>query len=139
MSLFKDFSTNQDKEKTGIWVEYSPNEDGSVPRFRIARLGGANRRAAVITDRVMKPFARQIQLNTLRPEKAEELDRHIFCEACLLDWQGVQDANGQEIPYSFENAIDLFTQLPDLFTDLKLRSMQAASFRDEQLDGDSKN
>ena len=139
MSLFKQFETNKTAEQDGIWVEYGPNEDGTVPGFKIARAGKSNKKWAKAIERATKPHRRLMELGTLDNAVAEKLMRGVFVEAILIDWRNVRDKDGKELQLNKVNAENLFEALPELYDDLNDKANKAAMFRDEALETEAKN
>mgnify|MGYP003439894611 FL=1 len=134
MSLYSIFKTNKDLEVKGIDLQYG---EGII--ITIARAGGANPVYARVVEAKTKPYRRQIQSETISAELSEQLTREIYAEAIVLDWEGVTDENGEIMPFTKENAVKLFKDLPDLFADIKEQAGKAALFRNDVLAADSKN
>jgi hypothetical protein len=139
MSLFSEFKTNKSAEIEGVEVPYSKNDDGTIPTFRIARMGRSNSNYRKTLERETRPFRRQMELETLSNEMADEITLKVFVSSILLGWNNVQDENGQEIPFNQENAIALMRNLPDLYDDLSNKASKASLFRDAMMERDSKN
>lgn len=139
MSIFDDFGTNQKAEVEGVWVEYSENKDGTVCAFKVSRMGKSNKKYTKALDRATKPVRRQIELKTLKDDKAEEIFLQVFVDTVLLDWRNVQRQDGTEIPFSKEKAMEVMRALPDLYDDLQEKAKEMALFRQEVLEEEAKN
>lgn len=146
MSLYKQFKSDPALERAGVLIQYGfvqtpeGEPDSSRPIcFRIARAGGANVAYQRRVEAKVKPYRRQIQTETIDPKVAENLMMEVFCETILLGWENVQDANGVDLPFSKENAVKLFTDLPDLYKDLQEQANKAALFKAELLEADAGN
>lgn len=139
MSLYKDFQTDQTKEAEGVDVQYSPNEDKTIPTFRIRRLASSNQKYAKVLERVTRPYRRQIDMNTIDALLSDKLRRQAFIEGVLVSWDKVQDANGKDIVFNAQNAEMLFSALPELFNDLEKQARDTSLFRIEQQESDAKN
>ena len=87
--------TTEDTE--GRWVNHP-----SGARLRIARAG--NSRYLKATDRFEAPFRRDIQRGKLQSTDQLDILCKAMAQAMLLDWEGVTDADKNEIPYSRETA-----------------------------------
>jgi len=112
-NLSKAYATDKNLETEGKWFEIT--EDVS---FKMKRMGGANaHKLAEIRAIHFKPYARQIAKNTLDKKLQEKLFIRVFVDGCMVDWKGLCDDVG-EIEYSKQNAMDLFTETPDLFDDV---------------------
>lgn len=139
MNLYKMFKTDEHYEKEGIDLIYGDNSKGNQIRIKVARAGGANVKYAKALERRTKPYRRQIQNETIDPKFAEQLIMETFAESVILGWDGVEDEEGNDMPFSFENCIKLFTDLPDLWADVQAQSQKVALFRQEVREEDLKN
>lgn len=139
MSLFKQFATNKEAEQDGIWVEYGPNDDGTIPGFKISRAGKSNKKWAKAIERATKPHRRAMELGTMDNTVAEKLMQGVFIESILTDWRNVQGKDGKALQLTKESATSLFEALPELYDDLNDKANKAAIFRDEALENEAKN
>lgn len=139
MSLFSQFKTDSDKERNGVEITYAANEDGTIPTFIIARAAKSNREWSKEYERQTKPYRRQIELKTFPNEKAEEIALSVFVKIILKGWSNVQDESGNEIPFTQENAIQLFKSLPELYEDLDKQSGDMALFKASAREEEAKN
>jgi hypothetical protein len=105
MDLKKDFSTNKKLEDEGVWIDI-----GDGAKLKIARAG--NKQANAVSKQLAKPYMAQIQYGKLSDEVATQIAVEVMAKAILLDWKGIQ-YDGQEMPYSTDNAIKILTELPD--------------------------
>lgn len=138
-SLYKTFKTNPDLEKAGILIQYGTNSHGEAIAFRIARSGASNAAQMRLLDAKLKPYRRQIQADVMDNDVAKQIMLETFVSTVLLGWEGVEDENDQPLPFTKDNAIKLFTDLPDLFQDLQEQSGKLALFRDEVRQADAGN
>ena len=129
MSLYNAFATDQNAEVNGVVLEYGTNNKGQPIRIRIARAGGSNQKFAKVLEQKLRPYKRMIANDTMDTKLAEKLLVESFSEAVVLSWEGVQDREGNDLPFTKDNAIKLFTDLPDLFSDVQQQSQKAALFR----------
>lgn len=141
MSLYKTFQTDTALEAHGIELEYGyVDGDETRPiRLRIARSGGSNARFAKLLEAKTKPHRRSIQTETIDKKLAERLFMEVFAETVVLGWTNVQDQEGVELPFSKENVIKVFTDLPDLWADVREQSAKASLFRQEVREVDAGN
>lgn len=122
-SLFK---TNSNLEKDGVWFKA-----GEGVSFLVRRFGGSNsQRLKLAMAKYHKPKARLIELDQLSPEETHLIMSKVFAEACLVDWKGVQ-IDEQDVPCNFENAVKLFTTLPELFESLWSYASGYESFKED--------
>lgn len=139
MSLYKQFETNESLEKEGVILNYGVNSKGQNIDIRIARAGGHNTRFNKIAEQVLKPYRRQLANETADREITDRLMRIIYARAVILEWSGVEDKAGKPMEFTEANAIKLFTDLPDLFSDIREQADKQALFRKEALEEESKN
>jgi hypothetical protein len=137
MSLFKQFKTDAKVEKEGIWLDYGPNKDlpaneqGEHPviMIRIARAGGANEAYNKRIEALSKKHRRKIQNDAMEISELREMTQHAVADTVVLGWENVTDEDGNAMPFSRDNALKLFKQLPDLFNDIQEQAAKAALFR----------
>lgn len=139
MSIYSMYKTDKAKEENGIWIPFGKTEKGQEISFKIARASKTNAKYSKALERLMKPYQKQIRLNTLSDDVANNVMIEAFCEGILLDWKGISDEEGKEMKYSKENAIKLMNDLPDLFNDLQEQSNSMTLFKEEELQENSKN
>lgn len=138
MSLYSQFATNQGKEVDGVLVQYGPNSDGTVPTFKLSRMGKSNKRYAKALDAATKPYRRQLELGTMDQATSERVFMEVFVTTVLLSWDDVE-IQGEKAAFNKANAIKLLTDLPELYDDLQEKAKSAALFRDEALEIEAKN
>lgn len=140
MSLYKQYGTDKEIEKTGVILKYANDDDPKKPiEIRIARAGGGNLAFQKRLDLEIKPFRRQIQTETLSKAKDREIMIRVYSATVILGWENVKDADGNDLPFNYENCIKLLTDLPDLFEDIVEQSHKVALFRSEIREADAKN
>lgn len=139
MSLYKSFKTDANLEKSGIELEYGENSKGQPILIRIARAGGANSAYNKRLEVLTKPYRRQIQTETIDNKVLEKIVAQAFAETVVLGWEGVEDEANNELPFSVDNVVKLFNDLPDLYKDIQEQAQKTALFRQEILEADSKN
>ena len=133
-SIYALFGTDSSMEQSGIWLEY-----GEFGRFLVARAGGSNSRFTKSMERLSRPHRRQIQNETLDESIANELLLKAFAESVILRWEGITDSDGKDLPFTRDNVIKLFKDLPDLFIDIREQAAKAANFQAAEVEGDLKN
>jgi len=146
MSLNNQFKTNKTAEIEGVWVEYAPNNDGTVPAFKIARASKTNKKYQKTLNKKIKPYSKALELGTMDEKLAQKLYTEVFIDSLLIDWRNVKvsDISDDEQAEGFadftqSNAIELFDKLPDLYDDLEANSKKLSMFRDDELEDDLGN
>lgn len=127
------FKTDPTLETKGIVLNYGDF------KITVARAGGANKAYVKCLERKSRPYRRAIQAETMDNELATAMMREVYVESVVLGWEGVLDAKGKSLPFSKENALQLFTDLPDLFQDVMEQAGKAALFREEIRETEAKN
>ena len=138
-SLFKQYKTDKKIEVDGIWVDFPKNDNGTVPQFLIARVGPSNPKYVAAYERHSKPYRTQIRKELLSEELSAKVLYAAFADGCVHDWRNVQDAEGNNLPYTRENVIWLFNQLPDLYNDLYSVASNYSTYAASGLESDAKN
>lgn len=134
MSPYEMFKTDKKLEQDGIVLDY-----GSF-KITIARAGGSNRRFEQLLEARAKPLRRAMAIETPGlKRRVEPLLREVFAETVVLGWENVRDAQGNVMPFSKENCVKLFTDLPDLFADVQEQAAKMSHFRTESLEDEAKN
>jgi len=139
MSIFNQFKTSKTAEEEGILIKFAANEDGSIPTFKIGRQCRSNTKWAKTFEAKTRPYKDEISDKTIETDVAEKLNIEVFCSAILLDWQNVRDEDDVEIAFTFDNAVKLMTDLPDLYETLNAKSMVMENFLSIKMKTDSKN
>lgn len=153
MGLAKDYKTDAAKEVDGVDVEVSSNDDGTIVKMRLSRMGKANKRYTKAFEAATRPHRRQIELKTLPEAVAEKMLREVFAETVLIGWQNVQNedlgdgsllfpgyaADEKAVPYNKENALALFAALPELYDALSANANDVSLFRTDAVENEAKN
>lgn len=133
-SLYDIFETNTTLESNGIWIDY-----GDAGKFLISRANASNTKYKRSVEAKTKPYRRQIETGTLPDGVDGRIMREVFVDSIIKDWHGVVDRSGKALDFNKENAIQLFTDLPELLTDLTEQATKLSNFTAEDVDGDIKN
>lgn len=146
MSLASKFKTDATKVVDGVWFEFDPNKDGTVPRFRLARTSKQNKKYKKALRNYSKRFidedGKAIESNEENDTEAEQALLMIFCDAVLLEWENVQlNDDGVNFPFSQENAVKLLGSVEwgDLYDDLTKKAADASKFRAKLVAAETKN
>lgn len=132
MKLAKVFGTDKSKEQEGVWIEMG--EGGAI---KVARMG--NPSYSKKFQKLTKPYKQAIRRETLSDEIAERILVDSMAEHILLDWKGIEDENGNEIPYSLETAKKLLSDLKDFRNYISEMATSIENFKEEEDEGTEKN
>ena len=128
------FKNNENLETgQGVTLQY--------PGFSITihRAGGSNKKFAMILSAKLKPFRHQLDRGLLDDEISKRILHESYAEGVVIGWKDVKDANGKNMPFTKENVVKLFDDLPDLFQDVKEQAENVSLFREEGEKADEKN
>jgi hypothetical protein len=128
------FGTDKAVETSqGITLDYGDFQ------IKIARAGGSNKKFARILTTRLKPYRRQMDTDTMDEGIAQKIMIETYADSVILGWTGVKDSEGNDMEFNRENVIKLFTDLPDLFMDVRSQSDKMALFRSMEIESDVKN
>jgi len=136
MNLYAQFGTDRNLEQSGVIVSYG--DEGS-PEFKIARMGGSNKNYKKAVEEVHRKHKHAINSDSLSEEFALKINKEVFVSTILLDWKNVEDKNGNVLELNEKNALKLFHDLPDLYSDLVLQAQNANLFREKEIEAEAKN
>lgn len=139
MNLYDQYQTDPKIEREGIVLNYGKLEDGTPIDIRIARAGGANAKFDRTAEQAFKPVRRQLNNESIDPEVLQGLFRTIYARSVVLGWTGIVDREGKKMEFTEDNVVKLFTDLPDLFKDVREAAEKASLFRLQALEDESKN
>lgn len=141
--MYEAFKTDKELEKNGVVVDYDKF------RVTIARAGGGNNRYKKCLENKTRPHKRAIQSDTLSNDVGEKISIDVFVATIILDWevkddkgawiQGLENSKGKIVPFTKENVIELLTDIPDLWNDIREQSTSNTIFREVLLEEDLKN
>jgi hypothetical protein len=119
------FKTSTDLELEGIWFEIN-----ETTAFKLKRFGGKNAKAAkAATAKHYKPFAKKAEFGGLSPEEDFTIVARMFIDTCLTEWRGVE-VDGEPLELTHENALELFTSLPELFNALYSNAQSVDNYKE---------
>lgn len=121
---------NVNLETEGVWVDYD-----SEFKVKVARMGNPNFEAYV--NKMTKTFlgdgfsrgSEKIQ----DPQVLQEITQKAMAKTVLLDWAGLEDDEGNQIPYSPEKAYELLSdpKFKDFYRDITQIANNGKRYRDE--------
>lgn len=147
MGLRKTFKTDLSAEIDGVEVEVSVNDHNGLPiTIRIARMSASNKRYTKELNRVTKPHQSAIQNDAMDNDLARKMLQQVFVDTILLGWNNLpaselsgDEGDTEELPFTRDNALALFAELPDLYDDWEARANKAAAFREKEREAAAKN
>lgn len=147
MSLRKTFKTDLNAEVDGVLLDVGFNDHNGKPiQVRLSRMSRSNKRYTAELERVTRPHASAIQNESMDNELATKMLREVFVDTVLMGWYNLpkseltgNDADKEELPFTRENALALFDELPDLYEDWETRAKKASTFREKEREKAAKN
>lgn len=126
MKIAAKYATDETLETEGVWVEI-----GERARILVARAG--NPKHEKLVRELRKPHERRFRDGKLPDDLATKLAVEAIARTILLGWEGLEDENGEPMPYSVEKARELLTELKDFRTEVAEIATEAEMYRKESL------
>ena len=144
MSLKSKFKTNSNSVTQGVWVEYkdSPNEDGSVPKFKVARQSGQNKNYSKALRTHSKKAKAKGKLENMSDEESNLLLLNVFVDSILLGWENFQpNDDGVSLEFSALNATAIFGDPDwyDFYQEIQNAAEDISTFNREDVEEEAKN
>ena len=129
----RSYKTDLTVSEEGVWVDM-----GEGCSLLIARKG--NQKFAKRLKSLIKPYQRQIDMNTMADDLANKLLAEAMAYGILLDWKGLK-LDGKEIKYSEKAAAELLNDptLIDFRNAVDQLSEDREAFRQESIEAAEKN
>lgn len=149
--IFEAYATDESLERQGVEISADLLPDA---KFIVARAGGANEAFGKEGEKRFRPHRRAIEQGKLDTKEGTRIATELFIDTQLKGWSGINvrkrdDAgnamseNGEPVfealPFTRENAIKLFKQLPDLNLELQRKAQAMATFQRNDMAADAKN
>lgn len=146
-SLRKTMKTSEKLEVEGVQLEL-----GNC-RLTLARAGGANQRYGAAMLAAHKKHGRAIDLDVMPDEMGRKIFYTIWAETVVKVWEtnvapdgeepewkpGIDDGNDGLLPFTVDNAVAFFLDVPDFFLAVKKTAEDAQFYRQQLLDDAVKN
>jgi hypothetical protein len=119
-------------EKGGIKVEVDfalSDETRLSGWLLVRRAGGNNLLFASTATALRKPYKYQLDNDTLPADKLDELNRNLYADACVADFGGFVDEDGQPVAYSREAARALLAEYSEIYEIVREQANKAANYR----------
>ncbi len=120
-------ATDRELEELGVRIRLDSRSD---VWFDVRRPGGANHAYDRAISKARFKFRKELNLGTLDNDVARiQILLPAFVQACVVDWGGVRDDDGDEIPFSVEACTELFTEFPDVFDAVYDTAQELSTYR----------
>jgi len=130
-STFDDlYKSDDDKALNGIRVVLGSNPKGGEVAFWIAEVNNPDH------EKAQRKRSKRLE-RTRKREQQKLLTAEIVAEGILKNWEGVLDADGNEMPPTLENKTKALLKYSKLFTDvMDVASDPAFYTEDESIDAE---
>ena len=108
----------------GVWKDYSG------ARLKIGRAGSVEFLKA--QEALERPYRKKIDRGTLSATVKRDINIRALARAILLDWDGVQDGEGNQVAYVEDIGVEALLNDPDLLEFVMDIAMDNANFAVEQ-------
>ncbi|GAI86252.1 unnamed protein product [marine sediment metagenome] len=134
MANIESIKTDLKKETEGVWVDF---EVGI--RLKIARARNVAYRESM--RKIMEPRRKTIREGGMELEELQDLVKQVQAETVLLDWENIEDKDGNSIKHSSEQALAFFNdpELRDFYTFVVTQSENMENFKKELVKDSEKN
>jgi hypothetical protein len=87
--------------ENGVWVT------GAYGDMDLLIAASNNKKYKDMIRKEIKPYERALRTNTLSDKVFTEIQDKCVAKHILLGWRNMQDDEGQEIPYSYDKALEI--------------------------------
>ena len=130
------FKADSAQDIEGVWEDIPGEGDEKPLRLKVARTNNPKFIAA------QRHFGRSLvrQLRTsLGFAKAEEITFRAYARAILVDWEGLEDDDGNPVPYSEKMAYEIMSKHREFFTLVQGLADDRERFREEAVEEEAGN
>jgi hypothetical protein len=147
MGLRNTFKTNSTKETEGVEIPVAVNDHNGKPiTIRVSRMSRSNKRYTKALEEATRPHSAAIANETLDNELGAKLLQEVFVDTVLLGWSNLpkseltgNNEDTSNLPFTRENALKLFEEMPDLYDNWEAHAKRAANFRDSEREDNAGN
>jgi hypothetical protein len=137
-NVYGTFGVDPVLEQQGVILRYEL-ENGQKVLFKIKRAGTRNAEWRKLYNEIMKPHEEKTLNGEMSEDESKTRLSQVYARSVVVDWQGVQNSDGEEVPFSVESCMELFQFLPELFLLIIRDSNDRSNFREEQVKATGKN
>lgn len=144
MGLYDTFSTDEDLEVNGVWIDYGDF------RVKIASAGTNNKAFEKYAEKKFKPVRKMIDLGTLGNKQAMRIMADVYAHTVIKDWEtkdeegewqtGIESPDSEDLlAVTAENVMKTLLSLPRLHLDLQEQANALVNFRRAEMENESGN
>ncbi|MCM1497281.1 MAG: hypothetical protein NC124_02330 [Clostridium sp.] len=131
MNIYDIFETDTKKEESGAPVKF-----GAATLYIASSSSQTNKKFA---KRAAEFAERNSRLRYVDDKEKVNQAKEIYAECVLVGWENVTGKDGKELPYSKENALKLFNDLPRLYEEVVTIASDIKTFKEEKREEIAKN
>lgn len=127
----KKFKQDGSKANEGVWFDYPANNDGTIPRVKLAREGRSNKKWLA----TFRDVTKDLDTDNLTPEEDFIVGVEVFAKAVVLNWENIQpEDDGVVLEDTAEAKIALLSSpdWTDFYTELKDKANAKANFTNKE-------
>lgn len=103
---------DKDMANDGVWFSIIDEVENNYGEFRLRHVDRANPRTKLDFKRIQTKYQESIRSGKMTTDESQRI---YFCEAVLVDWKGVLDEKGKEVPFTVADAIEYFSDDDNLY------------------------
>jgi hypothetical protein len=129
-SIYDYYATDVNLENDGVVVELAPGLEVTI-RSTLSE------KYLRTFERLRKPYEKLLKNgNKLSQDQNLQIMQKAIAQAILIDWKGVYDREGNEIPFSTENALKILSdpQMMRFLEDIYEAANSKATFEEEEIE-----
>lgn len=116
------YQTDKTAEEEGVWVDFGGNVQVKVARI-------TSKKSKEVRRKLERPLVRKNRSDDLSVEQLEYLMTEQLAQAVVQGWRGVTDDEGNELPFTVENARAVLNKFPDFREDIATASLEKETYR----------
>jgi len=128
------FKTDGKKETEGVWYDF-----GAGCQLKISRNTRPEFREYTTTS--LRPLIKALRsgrISQTEIEQVKKITREGYAKFILLDWKGLLDDAGNEIPFTYDRALEALS-IDDFFEEVRIFAEDADNFRKDVIEESAKN
>lgn len=135
VSIFAAYERDTKREEEGVWTKLS------APGVEVKLRSLSSDFYADTVEKLQKPHLQLIRKRKLPAEVSRQLAIKAVCHGAIVDWKGVYDNDGKEIPFSAQTAYDILgrSSMKDLVEEIIGQAQEIELFKQEEKEDTEKN
>lgn len=130
INLYAKYASDRQKEKTGVPFYIDKDSDTYI---LVGRWCARN------VEHLKAQAEISLQMADVDESEREEARIRVFAEHLITGWNNITDKDGNELPFSRENAVMLLSDLPDLANDLLNFALDRTNYGLDSVETATKN